>query len=325
MLGRLDAVKVSRKTKQSLQRLTIYQQVISPLYMVQAYTTATGRSFERTSETVREAAFGFGFDLVPFMNSYPCHNHKTPTQHFLVWLIGFFEADGCFSFKNNKNKVLRPLQFIIRQKDPKVLYYVRHNLGFGRIYHDADGYYSFRVYRRQHNDLLVKLLNGNLVLQKVKKRYRDLLTRKRTVYPSIQDAWLSGFTQGDGGFNINISRRDKTRTGYRVRLRYYLDQKEAESDLSYIASHLIGSGRVRPRSGDKMFRYTMDTHSTIPLLSYYFQKFPLQGLKHILQVKWFKAYNLIHTKAHLTQYGLCRIRRIKLSMKELLQATDTEL
>ena len=214
---------------------------------------------------------------------------------------------------------------MIRQKDPKVLYYIRNHLGFGHIYHDTDGYYSFRVYKQQHTGLLVKLLNGNIVLQRIKKRYRDLFTCERTVYPSIQDAWLSGFTQGDGGFNINISRRDKTLTGYRVRLRYYLDQKEAEKDLSYIASHLIRSGRVRPRSGDKMYRYTMDTHSTIPLLRYYFQKFPLQGLKHILQVKWFKAYHLIQTKAHLTEYGLCRIRRIKLSMEELLKATDTEL
>ena len=104
MLGRLDAVKVSRKTEQSLQRLTIYQQVISPLvrlpsnlqsHMVQAYTIATGRSFESTPETVRGATF----DLVPFMNDYPCHDHKTPTQDFLVWFIGFFEADGCLSFK----------------------------------------------------------------------------------------------------------------------------------------------------------------------------------------------------------------------------------
>lgn len=120
----------------------------------------------------------------------------------------------------------------------------------------------------------------------------------------------------NGGFNINISRRDRTRTGYRVRLRYYLDMKEGFSDLNYIASHLIGSGRVR-RSGDKMFRYTMETHSTIPLLRYSFQKFPLRGKKHIIQVKWFKAYNLVHTKAHLTQYGLCLIRRIKLSISEL--------
>lgn len=52
-----------------------------------------------------------------------------------------------------------------------------------------------QVYKRQHIDLLVYLLNGNLVLQKVKKPYRDLLTLERTVYPSIKDAWLSGFTR----------------------------------------------------------------------------------------------------------------------------------
>jgi len=61
-------------------------------------------------------------------------------------------------------------------------------------------------------------------------------TLERTVYPFKRLGCRVG-TQGDGGFNINISRRDRTRTGYRVRLRYYLDQKEAESDFNYIASH----------------------------------------------------------------------------------------
>lgn len=344
MLGRLDAERVSFfKTKQSFQRLTINQQVISPFLMVQAYYNPRGgKQANLLKEPQRLyawlpltpppsprahwarnfSALGTGdFDLVPFLKAYPCHEHKSPSKDFLVWLIGFFEAEGCLSLnEDNKN-----LLFVIRQKDPQVLYFLRHNLGFGRINHDSDGYYSFQVYKRQHIDLLVYLLNGNLVLQKVKKPYRDLLTLERTVYPSIKDAWLSGFTQGDnGGFNINISRRDRTRTGYRVRLRYYLDVKEGFSDLKYIASHLIGSGRVRPRSGDKMFRYTMDTHSTIPLLRYYFQKFPLRGQKHIIQVKWFKAYEIVHTKAHLTQYGLCLIRRIKLSISELLRPPETE-
>lgn len=123
-------------------------------------------------------------------------------------------------------KVLRPLHFVIRQsallRSKSSVYQTPRPTAaaaawFGHIYHDADD--SFR--EQQHTGLLLKL--WVLVLQRIKTRYRYFLTREITVYPSIQDAWLSGFTQGDGG--INMSRRYKTRTGYRVRLRDYLDQK----------------------------------------------------------------------------------------------------
>ena len=45
--------------------------------------------------------------------------------------------------------------------------------------------------------------------------------------PTLTDAWLSGFTDAEGTFTINITKRDNTKTGYRVQLRYLLDQKYA--------------------------------------------------------------------------------------------------
>ena len=55
------------------------------------------------------------------------------------------------------------------------------------------------------------------------------ITLITTVFlPTLTDAWLSGFTDAPGTFNINITKRDNTKTGYRIQLRYLLDQKYAK-------------------------------------------------------------------------------------------------
>lgn len=55
--------------------------------------------------------------------------------------------------------------------------------------------------------------------------------------PSLNDAWLSGFTDAEGTFNVNITKRENTVTGYRVQLRYILDKKNA-LDLIYLVIFL---------------------------------------------------------------------------------------
>ena len=58
-------------------------------------------------------------------------------------------------------------------------------------------------------------------------------------------------------FNINITKRDNTKTGYRVQLRYLLDQKYAKELLTLI-KNLFNHGKVILRKED-MYRYYCDT------------------------------------------------------------------
>jgi len=48
---------------------------------------------------------------------------KSYDPKFINWFVGFTEGDGSFVVDNNTNRI----SFIITQKDPKVLYYIKKN------------------------------------------------------------------------------------------------------------------------------------------------------------------------------------------------------
>jgi len=137
-------------------------------------------------------------------------------------------------------------------------------------------------------------------------------------YPTLDDAWLSGFTQGDGGFKIYIVKRENTRSGYRIRLRYYLDQKDSKSELLYIKSLLAG-GVVNSHSDENMFRYTIDSSNKLSIIKNYMIKNILIGQKSIIFDKWAKALNLIETKNHLSKEGFDNILKLKEEILEITQ------
>ena len=64
-----------------------------------------------------------------------------------------------------------------------------------------------------------------------------------TIQPSLKNAWLSGFTDGEWTFNVNITERLNTVSGFRVQLRFLLDQNNAYDTFMYIRD-LFGSGKV---------------------------------------------------------------------------------
>lgn len=95
--------------------------------------------------------------------------------------------------------------------------------------------------------------------------------------PSLSDAWISGFTDAEGTFYISIVHTGLTKTGYRINLRYMLDQKYAIELLTHIKNLFI-CGKVVVRKPD-MYRYCCDSFvGVIPIISY-FDTFPLKSKK----------------------------------------------
>ena len=80
-----------------------------------------------------------------------------------------------------------------------------------------------------------------------------------TANPSLEDAWLSGFTDAEGAFNVNITERPNTVSGFRVQLRFLLDQNNAYNTFTHIRD-LFGSGKVSYRGETKnVYRFTVNT------------------------------------------------------------------
>lgn len=139
----------------------------------------------------------------------------------------------------------------------------------------------------------------------------QLLLLNNIILPTLNDPWISGFTDAEGCFNINITVRKDTVTGYRVIPRFFLDQKNAFESLKNICK-IFGFGRVSLRSGTQdVYRYSVDSFKSLDPITNYFNKYPLKTKKQISFYNWSKVYNMLLNKEHLTNEGLSKIREIK--------------
>lgn len=210
--------------------------------------------------------FDFYKNIVAQQNASAC----TPT--FLSWFIGFVEADGYYSSRFDSENIImdddEPTQvewnidpaekrgdFEITQKNSQVLYKIQNILGFGSVIQLTKNgriYYRFCTSKKEHILRLVTIFNGNLVLKKRRCQFENLLQNINIIWnsnisvkpweakPSLNDGWLSGFSERDGGFYTNLGndfkrgKYDDGRTRYGFYLKFYITQKGEDETLLYI-------------------------------------------------------------------------------------------
>jgi len=156
-------------------------------------------------------------------------------KKFKDWFLGFFEAEGSLIVTNRGD-----LHFVITQKYNSiwVLYYIKYTLGFGSVIKQGKTLFRYVVQDKDELRKIIEILNGNIVqnykyndLEKFiisyNNYYKDNLSfieeRKQ---PTLDDAWLSGFIDGKGCFNIlYLSTKDE------FNIRFLVSQNE---DLNFL-------------------------------------------------------------------------------------------
>lgn len=169
-----------------------------------------------SSETTREA---FNFDFSKYIENKPEHI-KNINQTFLEWFVGFTEGDGSFIISLKKNKTRKNMFFFINQKDPKLMYKIKKELGFGQVIkykQNNQFYYRYSISDIQNIIRIIHLFNGNLLLNKVQTNFNKWLDFYNRLYPdkyiknkyscpilNLNSGWLSGFIDAEGCFYANI-------------------------------------------------------------------------------------------------------------------------
>lgn len=239
-----------------------------------------------SSETIRKTAFNFS----NYKNRLVSHKKSGKIDPaFLEWFLGFSEGDGSFIVSKDR------LFFIINQKEEKILHRIRTELGFGKV-STYNAYSRFIVADRDNVERLIHLFNGNLVLHKTNHRFglwvqywnlssrveRRAILLPQNQLPSLENnGWLSGFTDADGCFNAVQTRDSRYSLGWRLRLRFILDQK-SEKDLLEKVKNLFGSGVVsRRKEVDDMWRFTCTSIPSHQVVIDYFGKYPLKTVKKV--------------------------------------------
>ena len=235
-----------------------------------------------SSETIRKTTFNF-FNYTQNIVSH----HIKINKDFLEWFIGFAEKHGSFIVSNNR------LFFIINQKEQKILYIIKKNLGFGKV-STYKTYSRYIVADKENIDKLIFIFNGNLVLNKTNTRFlswlhaRNIYSKDKIEYLQKNEffcfennAWLSGFIDAEGCFNATKIKDETYSLKFRVRLRFILDQKN-EKEIFYKLQDFLQSGVISNRiQVEHMFRYTSTSISSHEILIKYLQRYNLRSFKKV--------------------------------------------
>ena len=288
-----------------------------------------------SSETTREASL-FNFSNYQ-MSEKPNHIKSEQNQtyyDFLIWFIGFTEGDGSFICTEKR------LCFFINQKDPKVLYKIKKQLGFGFVRQYSQNekvYFRFAVTNKQNVLRLIHLFNGNLVLDHVYKRFEKWVDKANHLWQSniivkqtkpevnLKNAWLSGFIEAEGGFYARIRKRPQMLVGYQLIMKFYITQKEETNILKCIVDLLESKVSVNSFHQNSAFYNRIEINSFLShtILVKYLERYPCKGEKGVLIKRWTKVYWRREKKQHLTISGMKKLRQLcKLVMESQKKIED---
>ena len=251
------------------------------------------------------------FDFTELRKHYPYFNEVS--DDYLTWFIGFFEADGSLII-TNKNE----LNVVISQREDSkyTLDGIANVLKIGKVIvqrkHIVPGklwMYRWIIRDAKSINVLIRILKGNLVipyrihilgkfietynskLLKMKeirpKKYEDLECisfnpmDKIRVWPTSEDPWFSGYTDGDGCFTVSLLKNSKA-----FRIGYVLAKKNEEGSLciislwNHFAQSLLRTGTVQKAHGDKVIDIRVNGLKNMEKIYPYFDKYPLKTNKY---------------------------------------------
>ena len=281
-------------------------------------------SKQSVSETTRETSFKFSVFHDYYNTLFKNKSHLS--DKWLTWFIGFAEGDGAIQTYDEGKRV----RFVLTQKESDILYKIQFKFNIGVVKHFPQGksgknndFYRWIVDNPSHILLLAYLFNGNLAqnhrieqlalwVNALNNRFgsKTIKLNNTPVLVTLHDAWLSGFTDAEGCFNVSITANSRYTLGHVIKMRYILDQKDSVI-LSKVCE-LFGFGKVTLRSGtDSVYRYTATGFKVLNNVIAYFKLFPLQTKKAQSFDKWLAIHNIVSNKLHLTDKGLSQIRTLQ--------------
>jgi len=232
-------------------------------------------------------------------------------EQFGYFLAGVIEGDGWFGYKN--------LHIIFHESDVSLAYYIKKRIGYGNIYKIKIKNKKAVRYVCKHSSGLYKILNlinGKLVSnfkydQLIKHNYPKLFNIE-FLLPlnniSLDNYWLSGFTQADGCFHISVVKSKTNKSGYSVRLEFSLKQND-EVPLKLLYNNLKMGNLSQYSSG--IWCYKSSGYLTAYNLINYFDNFKLFDGKYIQYFKFRKVYIMITKGLHIEKDGIKKIISIK--------------
>ena len=277
-------------------------------------------------------------------------NFKNENSNLGPYLAGLIEGDGTFAIHDTKStaKKYRPMIIIVfKLADLPLAEYLQELTNSGTVYRKSErGYVLWQIQDIIGVYTIVNIINGYMRTPKIEALNRTInwlndyislnnnskLPSTKLILSQIKNIeikgldnspidsnpWLSGFTDADGNFSINIHKRTN-RNSIRVQLYYRLEIKQSYHRLtndgdqvsffaimSKIANYLNTSvlSRSRTVSDKQFFSFIVMTASKPSLIktTLYFNKFPLLSSKFLDYKSWLHILELQQNSTMTTAY-----------------------
>lgn len=246
------------------------------------------------------------------------------------YLVGLFEGDGYITI-NNKNKVIFAITFNI--KDEPLAKMILKYIGIGHIVKRKGNSIELRFTSKRSLCKIISLMNGKFRTPKIHQFYLLIDWMNRNHYynnrngmkrklpldnsPLINNSWLAGFIDSDGGFYIRCSLKQIIcKFNLEQRIIYPKTLESYEFILNKICTSFNVKLAVRNRINMKNSYYIIriENQNSIKLLILYLDNYPLLSSKYLDYLDWKKAFSIIINKTHFTESGRENILLFKNNM-----------
>lgn len=252
--------------------------------------------------------------------------NSVPDKKFLEWFVGFFEGDGSFIILKRGD-----ISIVVTQssKDIQILNYIKNNLNIGNVILQSkkDITHRWVVHKRRDIYLLSLIFNGNLVLptrygkfiiflaklnEKLLKNNEPIIILKNYCkLPTLNDYWLSGFTDAEGCFCIYINKNTPV-------ILYELSQKHIIN--KYVLDHILNLfiikynkpdiGKISPHFKEDNWELLIRGTDNCTLILNYFKEYPLLSDKSNSLDKFIHVINFYKQNKPLNEEQKLYIKKI---------------
>ncbi|KAI9491102.1 Dod COI i3 grp IB protein, partial [Zychaea mexicana] len=271
---------------------------------------------------------------------YSTNNVNQNDNQLGYYLAGLIEGDGSIIVptkkRTDKGRLTHPvIRIVFSLSDLPLAEKLQQVLGCGFIQKPKKGNYV--LYEIQNQAGLLKLTNliyGKIRTPKIEalNRLIDWLNNKNVngnifeyseldlnTSPIINNAWLSGFIDADGSFDVKV--REKSYNGKgknRVETRLRIEQRitDPSTELSYysVMKSIAKLNTSLHNEGIEYYTVSATSPAKLKTLINYLDTYPLFSSKLLNYLDFKFCVNLMLSRKHLTEQGRDNIKIIKAGM-----------
>lgn len=228
-------------------------------------------------------------------------------EEFGYYLAGLIEGSGTF----NKET----LEIVYEKKDIQALFWLKKRLGAGNFSKEGN-FIKLIVKNKKGLYYIVKLTNGKFLTNNIINEWKLNNWEKEynfTILPTFSPSllfhnfFLAGYFDTCGKFNIKIEPE--------ILLECLIEGKNIE--IIEKLKEVFG-GEILNK------KYKTITINQAKDIIEYFDKYTLCTMKYIEYMKWRDVYRILQRKEHLTNKGLDKIYKLKLSLSKLSTSISSE-